>query len=263
MLWTPRGRLAKVPGRVAFPEELNLAPYTAAAAPPLLPVAQPLASHPLASLSNLHHAHDLARPSMRSHGVENQRAAASSATQPPAGTSFHVRRSSDSLLAVSKRGGQKCSNSTGVGSAGGADLASAAAEVVEQQSGAAVRRPKWKPGIGASLMYRLAAVMVHHGDAQSGHYTVYRKASVDKGDSHMNPKAATHEDHQQQAVNCAINDAFLEQVRCGDRALNCGGCRHTCKSRWVHASDEDVRTASLIEVLSSEAAVLLYERAIQ
>ena len=260
MLWTPRGRLAKVPGRVPFPEELNLAPYTAGAAPPLLPVAQPLASHPLASLSNLHHAHDLARPSMRSHGVENHRAAASSATQPPAGTSSHVRRSSDSLLAVPERGGQKCGNSTGVGLAGGADLASAAAEVVEQQSGAAVRRPKWKPGIGASLMYRLAAVMVHHGDAQSGHYTVYRRASVDKGDSHMNSKAATHE---QQAVDCALNVASLEEVIFGDRAMNCSGCRHTCKSSWVHASDEDVRTASLLEVLSSEAAVLLYERAAQ
>ncbi|BDA43125.1 probable ubiquitin carboxyl-terminal hydrolase 27 at N-terminal half [Coccomyxa sp. Obi] len=256
VLWTRRGRLAKVPGRVAFPEELNLAPYTAAEAEPLLPVARPLVSHPLASLSSTHHAPDLAHPSMRSRGGHGYTATAPIAAPSQSGTCSDVRHSNDSPSAVPERGEQNCTFSTGIGSADGGELASAAAKVVEQQSGAAVRL-KWKPERGAGMLYGLAAVIVHHGGAQSGHYTVYRKASVEQDDSCVHAEAAVREGYQQQAVN----NAFINQVRFGDCALGSGACTDTGKSSWLHASDEDVRTATLAEVLSSEAAVLLYERA--
>lgn len=236
-MWTRRGRLAKVPGRVAFPEELNLAPYTAAAAEPLLPVARPLVSHPLASLSN---SPAQAHASMRG---QDRTAAAAIAAPSKTGTCSCVRRTNDNNSAVPERDERTCSCSICVRSADGGDLGSAAAEVVNQQPGAAVRLRR-KPERGAALLYRLAAVIVHHGGAQSGHYAVYRKAFV-----HAEP------------VDRALDNAFAIQVRHGDCALSSGASTVTSKSSWVHASDEDVRTATLAEVLSSEAAVLLYERA--
>lgn len=261
VLWTRRGRLAKVPGRVAFPEELDLAPYTAAAAEPLLPVARPLVSHPLASRSVSHRAPGVPHPGMRSRGVQDHTAVAPVASPIHPGMCSSAQCKNENIAAVPERKEEKCSCSTGVAPADGGDLASPAAEVVRQQPGAAVRHER-KPKGGAAMLYRLAAVIVHHGGVQSGHYTVYRKASVDQGDSHVHAEAALQEDFQL-AIDSALDKAFMKKVNTGHCGLGSGASRVEGKPSWVHASDEDVRTASLAEVLSSEAAVLLYERASQ
>ena len=68
--------------------------------------------------------------------------------------------------------------------------------------------PEQKIDHNRSYLYALQAVIVHHGNATSGHYTAYRKV----------PNA------------------------------------------WIHASDEDVTTVDVSQVLDSEAYILFYTR---
>ena len=77
--------------------------------------------------------------------------------------------------------------------------------------------------------YRLIAVVVHHGNAASGHYSIFRQLDA-----------------------CAQTDV-----------LNHPSYQHSAAgiSQWVCASDENVRWADVQEVLACQASILFYEKA--
>lgn len=101
--------------------------------------------------------------------------------------------------------------------------------------------------------YQLTSVVVHHGGAQSGHYTVYRRVP-----SSCLPAIA--ESCQNVLNNCRTMENVSEYVGVEECHYRAGACGGEGAATWVHASDEHVRTVSLEEVLSCEATVLLYER---
>jgi len=256
VFWTHSGRLAKVSGRVEFPELLDLTQYTAAAAQPLLPAASPpLASHPLASLSHWG-AHGCA-PQVRAGGSGHlQRPAAVSALARMQGLDTAVESCSDT----------EHSQTSAASTAASSQATSCADRQASQQSHRGAADQRRGRGQGASLRYRLVSVVVHHGGAQSGHYTVYRRVSSQRGSC----VAGTHSSDP--TVNRS-SEGVVGSVCAGGHDQGCfaytaasvdgHGDSHarTCDfSMWLHASDEHVRTAALGEVLSCEATILLYER---
>jgi hypothetical protein len=82
-------------------------------------------------------------------------------------------------------------------------------------------------GAGADrFKYLLQAVIVHHGSADGGHYTTYRRLSrVDREGLDMGGHGLLSDD-----INA-----------------------------WVHISDDEVRPAGLDEVLACEAYMLFYQ----
>lgn len=86
--------------------------------------------------------------------------------------------------------------------------------------------------------YLLQAVIVHHGSADSGHYTVYRRLSP-LPPSHLHtlshPPANTH-------THTHTHTLLAEEI-----------------NGWVHVSDESVVPAKVEEVLDAEAYMLFYQ----
>ena len=87
-----------------------------------------------------------------------------------------------------------------------------------------------KGGMSPRFKYLLQSVIVHHGSADGGHYTVYRRLS---------PVQAEH-------VN-----KLLEQGGKGVLAEDINA--------WVHISDDAVLPVKLEEVLECEAYMLFYQ----
>ena len=94
-----------------------------------------------------------------------------------------------------------------------------------------------------SCWYRLISVIVHKGGVRSGHYLVYRLVRCI-------PEARLCNGFGGNAERCAQH---LEQI--GD-----GSGQGSVQEWWVCCSDEQVRRVDLKEVMSAEAALLLYER---
>jgi len=95
----------------------------------------------------------------------------------------------------------------------------------------------------SSLCYKylLQAVIVHHGSADSGHYTAYRRLSPSPSPSTL------------------LQTPSAEEERGGGRA---GGNQDSLKVEsnvWVHISDDAVAPATEEEVLESEAYLLFYQ----
>ncbi len=108
-----------------------------------------------------------------------------------------------------------------------------------------------------SLRYQLVSVVVHHGGADSGHYTVYRRFPTEPGGCM----------HVRTGEPCRnfLNRSISGEIAALELGIESSVCRAaTCnikaQATWVHASDEHIRAVSLEEVLSCDAAVLLYER---
>jgi ubiquitin C-terminal hydrolase len=76
--------------------------------------------------------------------------------------------------------------------------------------------------------YMLQSVIVHHGSADSGHYTAFRRVS--------------HVDRE----------TILGR-------MDGGGLLSEDINAWVHVSDDAVAPASVDEVLESEAYMLFYQ----
>lgn len=257
VFWTRSGRLAKISGRVDFPELLDLSQYSAAAAEPLLPAAQPpLASHPLASLS-----------CWGAHGrAPHGRAGGSGDLRRPAAVSVLPKMQGADTAADSCLDTEH-SQALAASTAASSQATSCADHQASQQIPRGAADQRRVCGQDVSLHYRLVSVVVHHGGAHSGHYTVYRRVSSQRGSC----VAGTH---SSDPTVDQSSEGVIGNVCAGDRDQGCfgngaassygrGDCHasRTCEiSMWLHASDEHVRTADLVEVLSCEATVLLYER---
>lgn len=81
-------------------------------------------------------------------------------------------------------------------------------------------------------VYQLAAVVVHSGDAHSGHFITYRRG-------HQNTKYVS------KSAQVIKNDIFSKRV---------------FSSRWYYTSDVEIREATIEEVLQSTAYMLFYEK---
>lgn len=93
-----------------------------------------------------------------------------------------------------------------------------------KQSSSAAASPAGCEAWPSEQRYRLAAVIVHHGTARSGHYSTYRRLSA----------------HAESSEDMA---------------------RHSMDhGSWVCVSDEDVRKADVREVLACQASILFYEK---
>jgi ubiquitin C-terminal hydrolase len=86
-------------------------------------------------------------------------------------------------------------------------------------------------------MYRLCSLIVHHGSANGGHYTTYRRLSL--------PSSAS---------DGSVRDRRTPSVKWGSNGSN----GHVAESKWVHVSDEHVRDVSVEEVLMANAYMLFY-----
>jgi hypothetical protein len=94
-----------------------------------------------------------------------------------------------------------------------------------------------------SLLYRLAAVVVHDGNATGGHYRVYRRLLTPLLDG---AKAyAKFVDNMQRSISSSSTAPPPLPLP---------------SSKWVHISDQAVRPASLDEVLQAQAYLLYYEK---
>lgn len=80
-------------------------------------------------------------------------------------------------------------------------------------------------GLSNSYHYLLQAVIVHHGSAEGGHYTTYRRVS-------------------------AVDRCMVEGAE---------GLLSPDINEWVHISDEVVSPATVEEVTSAEAYMLFYQ----
>lgn len=89
----------------------------------------------------------------------------------------------------------------------------------------------------AKCQYRLYAVIVHQGNMTSGHYVAFCYISQKKVEGRKVNPAPTPGDDE------SITKSDSEAPR-----------------RWVYCSDDEVRAASVEEVLNSQAYCLLYER---
>jgi hypothetical protein len=243
VFWTRKGRLAKIRGHISFPEVLDLTPYTAAAAEPLLPAARPLVSHPLSGLLAKWRAPDQANGGshrVTTHASTSARSQFSAdVEQAPLGVSSAQRHVDAGTL--SRTAGAVDSRQDSLSFAENDDNfpKAEAASIVERER--KLRK------------YQLTSVVVHHGGAQSGHYTVYRRVP-----SFCLP--AIGESCQSVLNNCRTMENAPEYVGVEECYYRAGACGSEGEATWVHASDEHVRTVSLEEVLSCEATVLLYER---
>lgn len=94
------------------------------------------------------------------------------------------------------------------------------------------RRRSPSAELRAKSQYRLYGVISHQGNMSQGHYIAYTLTSQRKIDGHHLPDAGG-------------------KLQPSD---------HQAKRQWVFYSDDDVRVASLEEVLKTQAYCLLYER---
>ena len=100
--------------------------------------------------------------------------------------------------------------------------------------------------------YLLQAVVVHHGAADGGHYTTYRRVSpVSPGRAAaLLGQAQQHQQQAQQREQAVANGGPSQLAR---------GLLAPEINTWVHVSDESVVAASVEEVLSCEAYMLFYQ----
>lgn len=84
-------------------------------------------------------------------------------------------------------------------------------------------------------LYRLLAVVVHSGEANSGHFVTYRRGAL--RNSHR-----------------FLNSQLIEF---------CISCFYFFFSRWYYTSDTVVKEVSIDEVLSVSAYLLFYDRGAQ
>ena len=242
-VWSTRaGRLAKLSGRVSFPQLLNLQPYLSAAAEPLLPPVPALLSvpptapassavpsglwgalgSPCPSTASLANARPPAAEQQHSTPAEPE-----SGPQPSASTSAHATanaRQPAGLAGDSAANGDSCK--------AGRDHAESAS----------------LPDCSRCL-YRLLAVGVHRGKvAESGHYFAYRRVIRTVGGA------------------CAGSDRHCAgecgEGRCIEHARPVEQGSEVCEGEyWVCAMDEDVQRVELDEVLACpDASFLLYQR---
>ena len=104
---------------------------------------------------------------------------------------------------------------------------------VERGEGPAIQAAGSEP---LPCLYSLAAVIVHSGYSNSGHYHVYRRI----WDKQMEARLG----------NSTESRAVTTEV---------GGSTNT-PSFWLSVSDQSSRPADLLEVLACEATLLLYEK---
>jgi hypothetical protein len=95
--------------------------------------------------------------------------------------------------------------------------------------------PSSLPPSSLRYKYLLQAVIVHHGSADSGHYTVFRRLSPPPSPSTL--------------LSLPIAHGHMEGGREGREG----------RGVWVHISDEAVAPATVEEVLESEAYMLFYQ----
>mmetsp|Transcript_1135 Transcript_1135/g.2308 ORF Transcript_1135/g.2308 Transcript_1135/m.2308 type:complete len:455 (+) Transcript_1135:112-1476(+) len=90
----------------------------------------------------------------------------------------------------------------------------------------------------SNCLYGLRAVIVHHGDANSGHYTTYASLDIGRGNAEMAREDGVEpESHVKQ-----------------DSSRQC--------RRWMHFSDEKAVMVTQDEVLNSEAYMLFYDKTV-
>jgi len=87
-----------------------------------------------------------------------------------------------------------------------------------------------------TMMYRLASVVVHHGNHSGGHYTVFRKLLT------------------QPFTNKQQYDEFMKKV------ADDPNFKEAEKREWVHISDEHVQRVDIDDVMRSQAYMLYYEK---
>lgn len=87
-----------------------------------------------------------------------------------------------------------------------------------------------------SMLYRLASVVVHHGNHSGGHYTVFRKLLT---------KPFTNKQQYDEYVKKLSEDPNFKEAE---------------KREWVHISDENVQRVDVDDVMRSQAYMLYYEK---
>ena len=246
------GRLIKISGPVRFPEVLDLATFTSAAAEPMLPQRRRIPSQPapLGSAIFPRTYSPAACTHLESGGILAAVSSAQEAAIPGAG-SRDSREDADKLAQDAACSSAVCLTADGqccgedTGAAGPPEEASSS---VDRQPVHVSSSAGQGLNMAASTRYSLIAAVMHHGSAQSGHYTAYRKVPS-QADTTCSPSSEQpwrvsdsrrmYEDHFSRT-----SIGFLTETR----------------QRWAHASDERVRAADLEEVLDCEATVLFYER---
>ena len=226
------GRPTKAAGRVAFPLALDLAPYCAAGAPPLVPAPGPAAA---------------LRP-----GRPDQAAAEAEA---PRQASLCAPRSAD--CAGSPPGGRprgSACDGAGVGAAAGEPERSGGGAAQGAPRAACGGAPGERGGLerapGARPPHRLVAVVVHHGaGAAGGHYTTFRFIIAQRG-AHAEPGAD----------GASAGSGGKAQPNGAGAATLGGDAAGHAEGWWVAVSDESVRPATAEEVLQSEATLLVYQQ---
>jgi len=123
-----------------------------------------------------------------------------------------------------------------------------------------------------NLLYELLSVVVHHGGAQSGHYTVYRKVKLPKD---TDPEVRTaDEDGAGLLCNTEVREHSNEtktdetitskvpeelQVDCRE-AMERDNAVSRESAVWFKVSDTNVRRVEVSEVQLANASLLFYER---
>lgn len=105
-----------------------------------------------------------------------------------------------------------------------------------------------------NALYRLISVIVHHGNASGGHYTTFRRILT---------KPLGDEDAYENFVDdLRIANPFDKSAvrNTASTTNNSNNNNNLNSSEWVHISDQNVRSATLQEVLASQAYILYYER---
>lgn len=190
--WSTRGEPVKLSGHVAFPEMLDLQPFLAAAAEPLLP---PLFSSPPAAALSCNPALSAPKPWDRLCSSRTPKTAEEPASAGRPGS-------------AAESGETSCAG----------QWSSVAGDSTGEDD---------KHMHDRTCKYRLISLVVHHGGrSQSGHYFAYRHCNV------------------------GTVVSFDTGEKAGDISTE----------SWVGAADQEVWRADVEEVLSSEAALLLYER---
>jgi len=88
----------------------------------------------------------------------------------------------------------------------------------------------------ATMMYKLASVVVHHGNHSGGHYTVFRK---------LLSQPFTNKQQYDEYVKKLSEDSNFKEAE---------------KREWVHISDEHVQRVDVEDVMRSQAYMLYYEK---
>lgn len=118
------------------------------------------------------------------------------------------------------------------------------------------------------LLYKLLSIVVHHGGAQSGHYTVYRKVRLPKDTDPEDEDGAgllCNTEVRERSKGTETDETVTSRVP-KELQVDCRGRLGKAMERgresavWFKVSDTNVSRVEELEVQLADASLLFYER---